>query len=82
MPGDERPLIQGWTANKESIESTQEFWEERMSVNLTSEDARECLYNMAAFYSVLQAWTLGPYEDGHCPHKNDDGVNHVNPGRE
>jgi hypothetical protein len=60
------PLPQGWTLNKQAIKETQEFWRRRSGVELSVDEAREALHNMASFVEVLSgwAWTSPAVEGG------------------
>lgn len=70
MDSEHKDLMpQGWTLNREAISTTQEFWGRR-DVELTEEEAREALHNMAAFISLLDSWSQ-PGDD--AEHRSGEG---------
>ena len=57
MESDHKEVLpQGWTLNREAITATQEFWRGH-DVELSEEEAREAIHNMAAFVSLLDSWS-------------------------
>ena len=54
MPSLSRPHA------KASIAETQEFWRRRTGVDVTEDEAREALENMAAFVALVSGWSAAP----------------------
>lgn len=48
------------TIRHDLITETQEFWKERTGVELTKDEAREALQNMAAFVALVSEWSAIP----------------------
>jgi len=56
MKGEDRPLPQGWTLNEEAVEQTQAFWADRTNLPMSSDEAKDALFNMASFVALLSSW--------------------------
>jgi hypothetical protein len=44
-------------ANDNLVERTREFWQARLSHNLSHEDAREIAENITGFFAILAEWS-------------------------
>jgi len=70
MQEDQKSPQHASLQSKASIAETQEFWRRRTGVDLTEDEAREVLQNMAAFAALVSEWSATP-DPAPCKHKHE-----------